>query len=59
MNGYGRIVKCLVVGVAKHECYIVNALAVHVVNSVAASATYTNNLDDAMLLLRCSEVKDI
>ena len=50
MNGYGRIVECLVICVAQHEGYVVYALAIHVVDGIAATATNTNHLDDAVFL---------
>jgi hypothetical protein len=37
----------------------VDAFAVHVVDSVAATASYTNHLDDAMFLFGIAEVEDI
>ena len=59
MHGHGRIVECLIIGVAKHECDIVDAFTIHVVDSIATTAAYTNHFDDAVFLLRCSEVQDL
>ena len=57
MNRNGRVVKCLIVGVAEHEGYIVDAFAIHVVDSIAATASYTNHLDDAFLSFWLAEVE--
>jgi hypothetical protein len=35
------------------------ALTVHVVYGISTAATNANHFDDAMILLGCSEVKDI
>ena len=59
MNGYRRVVECLVVRVAEYERDIMNALTIHVVDSIATTTTDTNHLDDAVLLLRCSEVQNL
>lgn len=48
MHGHGGIVECLIIGVAKHECDIVDAFTIHVVDSIAAATTYTNHFDDAV-----------
>ena len=56
VNGHGRVVECLVVGIAEHERHVVDAFAVHVVHGIAATAAYTNHLDDAFLLLGFTEV---
>jgi hypothetical protein len=36
-----------------------DALAIHVINGIAATAAYTDDLDNAVILLRCTEVQDI
>ena len=59
MYGHWRVVECLCVGVAKYEGDIVDAFAVHVVDGVAATATNTDDFDNAVLLLRLTEVEDI
>ena len=41
-NGYGRIGQSLWVGVAHNEVDIMNAFAIHVIDSVAAATTYTD-----------------
>ena len=59
MDGHGRIVECLCVGITKDESNVVDAFAVHVVDSIAATAADADNLNDAVLLLRLTEVEDI
>ena len=59
MNRYGRVVKSLIICVAQHECNIVDAFTIHVVYSVAATTSYTNDFYYALILLRSSEVEDI
>ena len=59
MNGHRRIVESLVVCVAQHECHVVNAFTIHVVDSVSATTAYTNHFDDAMILFGGSEIEDI
>ena len=54
---HGRVVERLVVGVAEHKTYIVYAFAVHVVYGIAASATYTDDLDDAVLFFGFAEIQ--
>ena len=54
--GHAGVAECLVVGVAENERDVVNALLVHVVDSVAATATYANGLYDGVLFFWCSEV---
>ena len=36
-----------------------DTLALHVINGIAATAAYTDDLDNAVILLRCTEVQDI
>ncbi len=57
MNGDGRIVKCLIVSIAEYEGHIVDTFTIHVVNGIAATASYTNHLDVAVLFCRLAEVE--
>ena len=59
MHGHGRVVQSLVVGVAKHERHVVNALAIHVIHGIAATSAYTDDLDDAAILFGLTEIEDI
>ena len=56
MNGHGAVVEGLVIGIAEHESDIVDAFAVHVVDGIASTATYANDLDDAFLFFGLTEV---
>ncbi len=56
LHRHGRVVQCLVVGVADDEGHVVYALFVHVVHSVAATAAHADDLDDAVLLLGDVEI---
>src|SRR5574344_458673 len=58
MHRHRRIVESLIIGVAQHEGHIVNALAIHVVDSIATATSYTNDLDYTMLLFRKSKVNN-
>ena len=42
----GGVFQRLVVCVAQHECYIMYAFPVHVVDGITATATYTDDFDD-------------
>ena len=57
--GNGRVAECLFVGVAEYERDIMNAFAVHVVHGIAATAAYTDHLDDAVLFLEDLEVESL
>ena len=57
MNGNRGVVECLIVGVAEYEGHVVDALAIHVVDGIAATASYTNHLDDAFLSFWLAEVE--
>ena len=59
MDGHWRVVECLCVGITKDEGDVVDALAVHVVDGITATAAYADDLDDAVLLLRLTEVEDV
>ena len=45
-DGHGRFFEGLAVGVAHHESYVVYAFPVHVVDGIAASASYTDHFND-------------
>ena len=45
LDGDRRLFKCLAVGVAHHEGYVVYAFAIHVVHGIASSAAYTDDFD--------------
>ena len=46
-----RVVECLIICVTENEGYVVDTFTVHVINGVTATATYTDDLDDAILLV--------
>ena len=56
LDGHGGVVECLVVGVADDEGHVVDAFLVHVVDSIASSATYSDDLDDAVPLFGYPEI---
>ena len=47
MIGYGRVLQCLLIGVADDVCHVVDSFAIHVVHGVAPSTSHTHYLDDA------------
>ena len=51
----GGVVERLTVGVAEHEGDIVDAFLVHVVHGVAATATHTDDFNDAVLFWQVFE----
>ena len=57
MHGHGRVVQCLAVGVAKHERDIVDALVIHVVDGVSATATHADDFDEAAFFLVLAKTK--
>ena len=57
MHGYWRVVKCLVVGVAEHEGYIMNTLAIHVVYCIAATTANTYHFNYAVLFFGITEIQ--
>ena len=59
MNGHWRVVECLVVCVAEYKRHIVDTLTIHVVDGIATTTSDANHLDDAVFLLRCSEVQNL
>ena len=56
MYGYGGIAECLIICIAEHKRNLMNTLAIHVIDSITATAAYTNNLDDAALYFGLSEI---
>ena len=57
MHGHGRVVECLVVGVAKHEGDIVDAFAIHVVHGIATAATHADNFNNTIFFFGLTEIK--
>ena len=58
VHGHGRIIESLVVCIAKHESYVVNALSIHMVDGITATATHADDFNDAVFFLRISEIHD-
>ena len=56
MYGYGGIAECLIICIAEHKRNLMDTLAIHMVDSITATAAYTNNLDDAALYFGFSEI---
>ena len=56
VNWNRRVIKSLVVCIAKHEGDIVDTLLIHMVDGVAASTTHTDDLDDTVFLIRLTEI---
>jgi hypothetical protein len=57
MNGYRRVVECLVVGITEYKTHVVDTLTIHVVNGITATATDTDYFDDAILLFGLTEIE--
>ena len=57
MDGNRRVVESLIIRITKYEGYIVNTFTIHVVDSITATATDTNHLDDAIFFLGLAKVE--
>ena len=57
VDGDGRVVQRLVVGITQYEGDIVDAFAVHVVDGIAATSTNAYHLDYAILFLGLAKVE--
>ena len=58
MHGDRRIVECLVISITEDESDIVDAIAIHVIDSVASTSTNAYYLYYAVSLLFLAEVEN-